>query len=120
MDQNGNRQVNSQEWLVKLTRSKKVQDAGRGIFSSVGLQALALLTRLDIPAKGRIAHHIRTGRIAQALNLCAGAQLYLWRKIWSGAGNSLLEQVNALGQLEAMLRGESANIKEQFLQGGLA
>lgn len=63
-----------------------------------------LVNQLDIPAKGRIAHHIRTGRIARALHLCAAAQLFLWQKVWKGGGSLLLEQVRALSRLENLLR----------------
>ena len=81
-------------------------------------RAISLLTTLDIPAKGRIAHHIRTGRISNALSLCVGAQQFLWRRIWKGATDSLLEQMYALDRLVVMLRG--ADEKNQLSLGGIA
>ncbi len=67
--------------------------------------AIQALPELDIPAKGRIAHHIRRGRIDRAIALCAAGQLHLWENIWKNARNmSVLEQLSRLKQVEALLR----------------
>jgi hypothetical protein len=70
----------------------------------IALQAQPLL---DIPAKGRIAHHIRTGRLERAIALCAAGHLFLLKKIWIGARPLLLDQLNQLKQVEALLRREA-------------
>ncbi len=69
--------------------------------------AIEALPALDIPAKGRIAHHIRTGRIPQALALCAAGQLFIWKHIWAGARPFLLDQLSLLKQIETLLRTEA-------------
>lgn len=69
--------------------------------------AIDALPAIDIPAKGRIAHHIRTGRIHRAIALCGAGQLFIWQNIWGGAGHFLLEQLNALKQVESLLRTEA-------------
>lgn len=71
------------------------------------LQALAALPGLDIPAKGRIAHHIRTGRIHRALALCAAGQLFIWQNIWVSAKPFLLDQLYLLGRVETLLKTEA-------------
>jgi len=70
-------------------------------------EALRVIPHLDIPAKGRIVHHIRTGRIQRALALCAAGQLFIWKRIWTGAGASFLDQLNLLARLEELLRAET-------------
>ena len=75
--------------------------------SSTLKAAIDALPAIDIPAKGRIAHHIRTGRIHQAIALCSAGQLFIWQHIWGGAGHFLLEQLNALKQIENLLRSEA-------------
>jgi hypothetical protein len=68
--------------------------------------AIEALPGLDIPAKGRIAHHIRTGRLNQAIALCGAGQLFIWQNIWINARPFLLEQLNVLKHVESMLRSE--------------
>lgn len=72
--------------------------------------ALDRLLQLDIPAKGRIAHHIRNGRINRALALCAQGRVYLWKRVWQHrALPAILDQVQLLCQLEKLLIQESHN-----------
>lgn len=67
--------------------------------------AIQALPALDIPAKGRIAHHIRRGRIDRAIALCAAGQLHLWKHIWANARSvSVLDQLSRLKQVEDLLR----------------
>lgn len=67
--------------------------------------ALQSLPFIDIPAKGRIGHHIRKGRLDRAIALCAAGQLTLWKRVWVSARSvSLLEQLARLKQVEALLR----------------
>lgn len=67
--------------------------------------AIQSLLGLDIPAKGRIAHHIRTGRLERAIGLCAAGQLFLWKRIWINAGRpTLFDQLAKLKQVERLLR----------------
>ena len=70
------------------------------------LQALPFL---DIPAKGRIAHHIRTGRLERAIELCAVARLFLWKLVWTKYRPILLEQLNQLKHVESLLRMEAGH-----------
>jgi len=67
--------------------------------------ALRAIVSLDIPAKGRIAHHIRTGRLDQAIELCASGRRFLWGLIHRSArGIAIMEQLEKLKQLEQTLR----------------
>jgi hypothetical protein len=80
-------------------------------------QALDALLNLDIPAKGRIAHHIRMGRFNRALALCATGQHLLWQKVWERSAPAMLEQVRLLSQVELILRGAMDNGKSELIGG---
>jgi len=77
------------------------------IVSHARTSALNLLPAIDIPAKGRIAHHIRTGRFQQALALLNAGQFTLWKSVWGGAKPFLQEQLSLLKQLETLLLAET-------------
>lgn len=80
-------------------------------------QAIDALLNLDIPAKGRIAHHIRTGRINHALSLCAAGQQLLWQKVWDRSGAAILDQLRLLARVEALLRSAMNNGKTESIGG---
>ena len=74
-------------------------------------QILDSLLKLDIPAQGRIAHHIRTGRLHQAVALIGQGQTALWKRVWlHHAVPGILEQLRLLRQVERLLIRESRNM----------
>lgn len=67
-------------------------------------QAIQTLIQVDIPAKGRIAHHIRTGRLQQALRLCDEGRKVLSKKLFGRCQSAIRHELQLLGQIEQLLQ----------------
>jgi hypothetical protein len=90
-------------WMKTTVRKPTRISAGEPRENTPLGRALHLIASLDIPAKGRIAHHLRTGRIPRAMTLMSSARLLLWRRLWLAADKHLVDQVGLLARLESVL-----------------
>lgn len=104
--------------MTNLEKNSKTSKpaAETGVSAYLG-QAIDALLNLDIPAKGRIAHHIRTGRLQRALALCGKGRYLLWQKVWERNAPAMLDQVRLLGQVEALLHSAMTNGKMETVGG---
>lgn len=100
--------------LEKSSQKKQVKHLPEDGLSSSLRQILDVLLHLDIPAKGRIAHHVRMGRLHRALVLCGRGQQILWQKAWKRAAvPGILDQLQLLSHVERLLLYESRNVNER-------
>lgn len=87
--------------ISKTTKQPELIGATQPVALS---QAIQTLVRVNIPAKGRIAHHIRTGRLQQALRLCDEGRKVLSKKLLGRCQSAIRHELQLLGQIEQLLQ----------------